>query len=290
MHTFFLACIRGDEDEVKRLYEQNPAILNQQDHCGRTGLMGSLYQHHSISRWLVGRPGIDTALTTVSAATALHIACMRPTPLDIVAQLAELSRQQGSLNQKDNSGRTGLDRAVVRGQDSIALHLAWLGADCQPYNRRAGPVTLQTWLDEGLAQDAQYWATAANDVAVVETLKYRQDVTMDWPRLRDLAKICNSWEAWSYLSSLRQLSWEKLERTTPALATFPPVTLLQSGVPDHVLDIICDQRGLTSEEALCLKASKLERANQRLMAENQRLIAELKMSMAELRCRWQSRA
>jgi len=67
---------------------------------------------------------------------------------------------------------------------------------------------------------------------------------MDWPKLRELAKIFNNWEAWSYLSSLRQLSWEELERTTPALATLPPVTLLQSGVPDHVVDIICDQKAL----------------------------------------------
>ena len=85
---------------------------------------------------------------------------------------------------------------------------------------------------------------------------------MDWPKLRELAKICNNLEAWSYLSSLRQLSWEKLERTTPALATLPPVTLLKFGVPDHVVDIVCDQRRLTTEEALCLKARKLERANQ----------------------------
>ena len=111
-------------------------------------------------------------------------------------------------------------------------------------------------------QDAQYWAVVANDVAALKTLRYRQDVTMDWLKLRKLAKTFNNWEVWSYLSSLRQLSWEKLERTTPALATLPPVTLLKFGVPDHVVDIICDQRALTTEEALCLKASKLERANQ----------------------------
>ena len=85
---------------------------------------------------------------------------------------------------------------------------------------------------------------------------------MAWPMLRELAKTFNSWEAWSYVSSLRQLSWEKLERTTPALATLPPVNLLQFGVPDHVMDIICDQRALTTVEALGLKASKLKRANQ----------------------------
>ena len=148
-----MACSRGDEDEAKRLYEQNPATLNQQNSYGETGLMSSLYtKHHSVSRWLLGRPGIDTALTTVSAATALHIACRYSAPLDIVVQLAELARRQGTLNRKDDSGRTGLDWAVKYGHTSIALHLAWLGTDCQPYNRRAGPVTLQTWLDEGLAQ------------------------------------------------------------------------------------------------------------------------------------------
>jgi len=275
---FSEACSRGDKNEAKRLYERNPAILNQQNSHGWTGLMCSLIgEHHTVSRWLLGRPGHDTGLTTISIAyTALHIACRYSAPLDIVVQLAELARRQGTLNRKDDSGRTGLDWAVKYGHTSIALHLAWLGAGCRvEYKLWPEGVTLQTWLDAGLAQDAQYWAIAANDVAALKTLRYKQDVTMDWPKQRELAKILNKWEAWSYLSSLRQLSWERLERTTPALATLPPVTLLQFGVPDHVVDIICDQRALTTVEALGLKASKLERAKQRLTAENQRLMAEI---------------
>ena len=134
MSKFIGACSRGEEDEVKRLYELNPAILNQQGSLGRTGLMASLVnKHHSVSHWLLGRPGINTALTKVySGTTALHIACNSDdAPLDILAQLAELSRQQGSLNLKDGAGFTGLDRAVVFRHASIALHLAWLGADCK---------------------------------------------------------------------------------------------------------------------------------------------------------------
>ena len=134
MLKFIEACNRGDEDEVKRQYEKNPAILNQQDHWGWTGLMESLTNmRHAVSRWLLGRPGIDTALTKVySGTTALHIACNSDdAPLDILAQLAELSRRQGSLNLKDGAGFTGLDRAVVFRHASIALHLAWLGADCK---------------------------------------------------------------------------------------------------------------------------------------------------------------
>jgi len=104
MYKFSTACIRGDENEVKRLYEQNPAFLNQRNTFGRTGQMSSVSrQHHAVSHWLLGRPGLDTtASTAVEADTALHLACLRGAPapldLDIVAQLAELSRWQGSLN------------------------------------------------------------------------------------------------------------------------------------------------------------------------------------------------
>ena len=122
-----------------------------------------LYKHHSVSRWLLGRPGIDTALITVVDDTALHYACQSGALLDIVAQLAELSRRQGSLNLKEVTGWTALDWAVDKAvicdsiaHASIALYLAWLGADCKPCRRRAGPVTFQTWLDEGCQQQAQY--------------------------------------------------------------------------------------------------------------------------------------
>ena len=107
MLEFIRACRRGHDDEVKRLYELNPAILNEKNLVGWTGLMWSLVcQHHSVSRWLLGRPGLDTALTTVVDDTALHCACQDGAPLDIVAQLAELSRRQGSLNLKDGTGWT----------------------------------------------------------------------------------------------------------------------------------------------------------------------------------------
>ena len=112
-----------------------------------------LYKHHSVSRWLLGRPGLDTVTTTVNAETALHWACHFGAPLDIVAQLAELARRQGSLNLKDVAGWTALDCAVKIGRTSIALHLAWLGAGCRVENKLwPEGVTLQTWLDAGLAQ------------------------------------------------------------------------------------------------------------------------------------------
>ena len=111
-----------------------------------------LYKHHSVSRWLLGRPGLDTVTTTVNAETALHWACHFGAPLDIVVQLAELSRRQGSLNPKA-TGYTALDLAVMIGHTSINLYLAWMGAGCRVENKLwPEGVTLQTWLDAGLAQ------------------------------------------------------------------------------------------------------------------------------------------
>ena len=187
------ACSEGDKDEVKRLYELNPAILNQQDSFGWTGLMLSLSnKHHSVSRWLLGRPGIDTTATDAEDNdTALHFACRRPTPLEIVAQLAELSRRQGNFNLKNGTGLTGLDWAVVKRHPSIALHLAWLGADCKPFHRRAGPVKFQTWLDEGCQQQAQYWAVSPNDSEALDLLATTENVKMDIKNLRNLAKFFN---------------------------------------------------------------------------------------------------
>ena len=52
MFEFIEACLKGDKNEAKRLYEENPAILNEQDSGGWTGLMESLSnKHHSV--WML---------------------------------------------------------------------------------------------------------------------------------------------------------------------------------------------------------------------------------------------
>jgi len=192
---FIGACKRGDKNEAKRLYERNPTILNQKDNYGRTGLMWSLARkQHLVSRWLLGLPGLDTASTAEVADTALHCACRFGAPLDIVAQLAELARRQGNLNpQTLSTYSTGLDysAAVMFGHDSIALYLAWLGADCMSCDRRAGPVTLQTWLDEGFQQQAQYWALSADDSEALDVLASIENVEIDVKNLLNLAKFFN---------------------------------------------------------------------------------------------------
>ena len=160
IEKFIVACGRGDEaEEVRRLVGQDPALLNQQNQYGRTGLMAALsYGRHSISRWLLEQTGLDVAVSDDDNMTGLHYAYY--TPLDIVVRLVQLSSQQ-TINQQSRDGRTALDCAVLwigdnRQYDTSAgLYLSWLGAACKPKNKRADPVTVHSWIQAGEAEDAQ---------------------------------------------------------------------------------------------------------------------------------------
>ena len=84
-----------------------------------------------------------------------------------------------------------LDYADMYGHASIALYLAWLGADCKPFHLRVGQVTFQTWVDEGYQQQAQYWAVSADDSEALDSLATTENVEMDVKNLRNLAKFYN---------------------------------------------------------------------------------------------------
>ena len=92
---FVIACYRGDESEAKTLVERDPGLYNKQcEEDGMTGLMIALYfEHHSLCRWLLSLPGLDTSLRDKGDSTALHWACRFDAPLDIVIALARLSSQ-----------------------------------------------------------------------------------------------------------------------------------------------------------------------------------------------------
>ena len=100
--------------------------------------------HDSISHWLSDRPGLDTTVSKSKGDTALHFACWF-----IVVRLAALSSQL-TLNQRTKYGNTALDEAVESCNTSAALYLSWLGAACMPKNKRADPVTVQSWIQAGL--------------------------------------------------------------------------------------------------------------------------------------------
>ena len=170
---FSVACIRGDESEAKTLVERDPGLYNKQDKDGITGLMGALNgEHHSLCRWLLSLPGLDTSLREEYDHTALHWACIYGAPLDILITLVRLSTWE-TVNMKTRETLTALDLAVVRDNASAALYLSWLGAECREEFRNCyftgqgeqltfTKVNLQTWTEAGCQQDALYWAIAAN--------------------------------------------------------------------------------------------------------------------------------
>ena len=57
-----------------------------------------------------------------------------------------------------------MDWAVRFINTSADLYLSWLGAECEERNRKYREVTLQTWIEAGCPQEAQYWAVAANNI------------------------------------------------------------------------------------------------------------------------------
>ena len=136
-------CGRGDESEAKSMVERDSGLHNQQDTDGETGLMRALlFTRHSLSRWLLSLPGLDTNISSKNNFTALHCACWSGAPLDIVMSLTRLSSWE-TVNRKDNWGRTALDLAVKRNNASAALHLSWLGAECKEENRSYSSEQLQ---------------------------------------------------------------------------------------------------------------------------------------------------
>jgi len=219
--VFIAKCLAGDESEVKSMVERNPGFLNQQDSYGATGLMAALYnERHSLSRWLLSLPGLDTKLRDEFNYTALHRACHSGAPLDIVITLVRLSSWE-TVNMKDRYGGTVLDWAVQSNNTSAVLYLSWLGAECREEYRKYKyrEITLQTWTSQFSKLDALCWSIAAN-ITDLRLLSPMPHVEQDKDKLRSLARIFNRHgvcRMWGDLSSLQNLAWEKAWLSCPAL-------------------------------------------------------------------------
>ena len=243
-----------DEDEAKSLIKRDPGVFNKKHKTGLSGLTFSLNEgHHSLTRWLLSLPGIDTNYhATTMNVTPLHIACSFKHPLDIVIALAKLTNWD-TVNKKttpsEGEGKTALDLASFV-NPSAALYLTWLGVECKEGLRNCyytgnfvrhtfTEVTLDTWRESGCLQDAQFWAVAANDLGALKSLvAMKTDVKIDKPKLRMLSKLFNHREIWSYLSDLQSLAWERLEETVPAAVTLPPEQLLEEKVVGSVVNVL----------------------------------------------------
>jgi len=237
---FIDVCEKGDKSEAKNMVERDPSLCNKQYRVGIsvTGLMWALeYKQHSLSRWLLSIPGLDSNIRNGTNRTALHISCVWDAPLDVVITLVRLSSWD-TVNMKDKAGMTALDWAADYNHTSAALYLSWLGAECEEENVRSTKVTLQTWIEAGCQQEAQYWAVAANDVEALKLLAGMENVTLDKENIRSLAKIFDHRTIWSYVTSLQSLAWEKLQQSSPAVVTLSPKELMEKNVPDHVVRVL----------------------------------------------------
>jgi len=227
--AFTERCKRGEESEAAALLERDPGIQNKLDSYGWTGLMAALgYKRHSLSRWLLSLPGLETNICDGNSNTSLHKACEYDAPLDIVIALVRLSTW-GTVNMKNRYGRTALDWAVLYNNTSAALYLSWLGAACREENRKYKEVTLQTWIDAGCQLEVQYWAVAANNVDLLKLLARMKNVTLDSENLKTLAKLFNRqkmFSLWGEESSLASLAWEEVWQSCPALPALRPGTAL----------------------------------------------------------------
>ena len=256
IEEFISACRYGDDNKVRSMVERDPALPNKPDSDGNTGLTVALrYKHHSISRWLLSLPGLDTNVRvpllsccdildwTYVGKECMDLACFFDAPLDIVITLAKLSNWE-TANRNDNSA---LDLALMRNNTSIIFYLDWLGRECRKENMNCteyndctedNVVKLEDWIEAGCQQDAQYWAVAANDLKSLKTLENAKNVTLDRPKLKRLAKLFDHWAVWSYLNSLQSLAWEELQKSSPALLALPPSLQLERAVPGHVVLVI----------------------------------------------------
>jgi len=142
VHVFIDACVNGDKSEAKSMVERDPGLHNKQGRLGVTGPMWAvIFKQHSICRWLLSLPGLDTNLRDGGNWTALHYACQFDTPLDFVIALVRLSSWE-TINMKTSMGETALDIAVQSNNTSAALYLTWLGVGCTEENRKYSEVTL----------------------------------------------------------------------------------------------------------------------------------------------------
>ena len=213
--------------------------------------MYSLHRcHDSLTRLLLALSP-DISLRDRWDQTCLHLAAASNSPLDILVLLARLASKETLDSRSLPNGATALDLAIRYRQTSLALHLAWLGADCREENRNRytlnsqeltelsfTEVSLQTWLEAGEKTAAQYWAVAANDVAALERLEEEEEVRLDKVTLRRLARVFNHRAVWSFVTSLQSLAWHQLQLSSPAVVLLRPEQLLQSEVPGHIVKVL----------------------------------------------------
>ena len=117
---FVNSCRCGKLSEAKSMVERDPGLLNKQRSDGSTGLMCALDNgNHSLCRWLLSLPGLDTNISDNNWKKALHYASMRNAPLDIVITLIRLSSPE-TVKSWGNDNDVNVLKSLVK-RDSVTL-------------------------------------------------------------------------------------------------------------------------------------------------------------------------
>ena len=123
MPDLISACIDGNLSEVERLVRDGLDI-NITDSDGNTALMLSLmFEHWSISEYLLSQPSIDTDIKNNSGDTALYTACLHGASTEIVRKIVTKSSHQ-TINSRGIVGRTPIMLAVSGGHNDLVTLLA----------------------------------------------------------------------------------------------------------------------------------------------------------------------
>ncbi len=122
---FFEACRRGNKEDVEKLYEANPDILNTEDVKGFTPLIIAVYNNQQEITDFLLQKGAKAEMQDASGNTALMGVCFRG-----YKELAEKLLNAGAdVNQRNYQGATALTFTATFGHLEIAEMLLEKGAD-----------------------------------------------------------------------------------------------------------------------------------------------------------------
>ena len=135
MPALWSACGRGDI-RAARLAVQGGADVNERDGGNSTPLTWAAWRGAAdISEWLLQQPGIDLDCSDNGGYTAMHYACM--TSSVAVLRMLLAAQSQGSINKRDNLGRTPLMLALDNGHvECVRMMVGVAGVDLETRDER----------------------------------------------------------------------------------------------------------------------------------------------------------
>jgi hypothetical protein len=122
-YDIFDACRKDDLEQVKKLFELEPEIINAEDHKGFTPLILAVYNKNVVDFLL--QKGAGTGSQDAAGNSALMGVCFKG-----YTELAKKLIEAGAdVNQRNGNGATALTFAATFGHLEIAETLLKKGAD-----------------------------------------------------------------------------------------------------------------------------------------------------------------